>query len=149
MVENIEYSYNAKYLSHYMSCFREDFIFHLAPQSSQPPDTTWGYDVEESFHEPMFEYVDEIDLEFTGNVEYPWSGDSTGQSLALQRSFDLKVYYAVPGSPYEGSCASGSVLFICRPDSNGDWYVWQWWDSSETGRQGLDSLSWTDIKTLF
>jgi len=149
VVENIEYAYNAKALSYYMSCFREDFIFHLAPPWGQSQDSTWGFEVEEQFHEAMFGFVDDIDLEFTGSAEYPWSGDSTGQSLALQRSFDLEVYFVIPGSPWEGVQASGLALFICRPDSNGNWYVWQWWDYSDTSRQGLDSLTWTEIKVLF
>ena len=149
VVENLEYAYNAKDLSHYMSCFREDFVFHLSPLCSQPPDTTWDFDVEQQFHEAMFGFVDDIDLEFTGNMEYIWSGDSTGQSLVLERDFLLKVYYMIPGSSWEGAQASGIALFICRPDSNGNWYVWQWWDFSDTSRQGLDSLTWTEIKWLF
>jgi len=146
VVWNLEYAYNSIDLNLYMSCFRDNFIFHLSPHSSQPPDTTWGFYLEEEFHQAMFGFVDSIDLEFIGDTEYTWSGDSTEQSLALERGFDLKVYFTVPGSPFEGVQASGSALFICKPDSNGDWYVWQWFDESEQS----DSLyTWTLIKTLF
>jgi hypothetical protein len=148
VIWNLEIAYEGRDLDEYMSCFREDFIFHLSPHSSQPPDTTWGFAIEMGFHQPMFNYVDSIDLEFTGDTEYTWEGDSTGESLRLDRSFYLKVYYTVPGSPFEGSKASGTAMFICRPDSNGDWYVWQWADLSET-KQGLERMTWTEIKALF
>ena len=59
--------------------------------------------------------------------------------------FDLKIYYSIPGSPYEGYQASGSALFICRPDLNDDWYIWMWFDQSET----KERMTWADIKSLF
>jgi hypothetical protein len=133
-----------------MDCFREDFTYRAVPLwGQQHPDSCWFYDIEEHFHEGMFGFVDGIDLEFTGNSEYPWTGDSTGQTPALERYFDMDVYYTVPGPPYEGSCASGSVLFVCRPDSNGDWYVWQWRDYSDIPGQKLEACTWTGIKILF
>jgi hypothetical protein len=138
VVKNLEYAYQARDLDHYMDCFRDDFEFHLLEvdwddyDGDGVIDEYWGLDLEEQFHEAMFGFVDEIDLTLTGISEWPWSGDSTGQSLELDRTFDLKVYYTIPGSPYEGSQASGQAMFICRPDSSGQWYIWQWFDLSET-----------------
>ena len=51
-------------------------------------------------------------------------------SLQLDRTFDLKVYTDEAQS--QGYHASGSALFICREDSTGEWYIWQWWDQSDT-----------------
>jgi len=146
VVWNLEFAYKCKDLNDYLACFRDDFIFHLSPLSSQPPDTIWGFDLEEQFHQGMFSFVDDIDLTLSGSAEWLWSGDSTDQSLELQRTFDLKVYYTIPGSPYEGSMAAGQTSFICRPDSNGIWYIWQWFDGSE---QSGTLQTWTEIKAIF
>jgi hypothetical protein len=139
VIKNLEYSYQARDIVHYMACFRSDFEFHLLEVDwanywgSAEIDTWWGLDVEEEFHIAMFDFVDDIELELSGIAEWPWSPDSTGQSWELPRTFTLKVYYTVPGSPWTGSQASGSALFICRADtSTGEWYIWQWFDQSET-----------------
>jgi len=147
VVENLEYAYNTMDLDLYMSCFRDDFEFHLLECGwpPPPPPEPWGYSTEEAIHDSMFGYVNDIDLTFSGSAEWLWSGDSTGQSWELQRMFDLKVYYSIPGSPYEGYQASGTTLFICRCDDNGDWYIWMWFDQSET----KERMTWGDIKSLF
>jgi hypothetical protein len=139
VIKNLEFAYQAKDLDHYLACFRSDFEFHLLEvdwddyDGDGIIDEYWGRDLEEQFHESMFGFVDNIDLTFSGNAEWPWSGDSTGQSLELPRTFDLKVYYTIPGSPYEGSQASGQAIFICRTDTTtGEWYIWMWFDQSET-----------------
>lgn len=137
VVKNLEYAYQARDLEHYLDCFRDDFEFHLLEvdwadyDGDGIIDEYWGLDLEEQFHEAMFDFVNEIDLTLSGTSEWQWYGDSTGQSYELDRTFDLKVYYTIPGSPYEGSQASGQAQFICRPDSTGEWYIWQWWDYSE------------------
>ncbi len=136
---NLEYAYQSRDITHYMACFRADFEFHLlecdwANYWGGPEiDTWWGLDLEEQFHDAMFGFVDDIDLTLSGTSEWPWTGDSTGQSLELQRTFSLKVYYTIPGSPFEGSQASGSAAFVCRTDTvTGEWYIWMWFDQSET-----------------
>jgi hypothetical protein len=139
VLKNLEYSYQSKDLDHYLSCFRDDFEFHLLEvdwddyDGDGIIDEYWGLDLEDAFHEAMFGFVDVIDLTLSGTAEWPWPGDSTFQSWELQRTFSLKVYYTIPGSPYEGSQASGTALFICRKDTTtGEWYIWQWYDQSET-----------------
>ena len=139
VIKNLEYAYQAKDIEHYTACFREDFEFHLLEVDwanywgGPEEDTWWGLDVEEEFHIAMFDFVDDIELELSGIAEWPWSPDSTGQSWELPRTFTLKVYYTVQGSPWTGSQASGTALFICRTDtSTGEWYIWQWFDQSET-----------------
>lgn len=138
VVENLRYAYNHMDLDLYMSCFREDFVFHILdygwpyfdPSEDTDPDSSWGYSKEMHYHRSMFSAVHDIDLQMTGDVQSPWTGDSTGESLQLLRSFDLKVY---PTEwQFEGIRASGDAMFICRRDGTGEWYIWQWWDQSET-----------------
>ena len=138
VIENLRYAYITMDLELYMSCFRDDFEFWPIPVQQ---DSFWGYDIEEQFHQNMFDYVELIELQFWGDAEYPWTGDSTGQSLVLVRVFDLKVYIDL----FNGYIASGSALFICRPDSTGEWHVWKWFDQSDT----KEFSTWGTIKAMF
>jgi hypothetical protein len=139
VIENLEYAYDTMDLELYMSCFRDDFEFHLL-EVSWPPES-WGFDTEESAHQSMFGTVYDIDLAFEGGGESPWSGDSTGESWELERTFDLSVYM----DEYTGFRASGQEVFICRPDGDGTWYVWEWFDLSDT----KERTTWGDIKKAF
>jgi len=148
VIENLEYAYNTMDIDLYMSCFREDFEFHLLCYNPHgcpaKQDSFWGYAAEEQIHQNMFEVVHAIELVITGSQESPWTGDSTGMSLQLPRTFDLKVY--LDEAHTEGYRASGSTYFICRPDTTNDqWYVWQWWDLSDTKEQ----TSWGALKEMF
>ena len=134
-LENLQYAYVSRDIGHYLDCFRDDFEFHLQEidwddyDGDGVIDEYWGLDMEEEFHINMFNStnVTTIDLTLSGTQESPWTGDSTGQALQLSRTFDLKVF-AEP----QGFMASGTALFICREDSTGEWYIWQWWDYSDT-----------------
>ncbi len=137
VLENLEYAYTSRDIVHYLDCFRDDFEFHLMEidwddyDGDGTLDTYWGLDQEEAFHILMFNNVSSIDLSLNGNQQSPWTGDPTGQSYQLQRTFDLKVYTNTAQN--DGYRATGSALFICRPDTNtGEWYIWQWWDQSDT-----------------
>ena len=135
VLENLEYAYISRDIGHYLACFRDDFEFHLLEidwfdvNGDGTIDEYWGLDMEEEFHISMFNStnVTTIDLTINGTSQYPWTGDSTGQAQQLDRTFNLKVY-TING----GFMASGSALFICREDSTGEWYIWQWWDLSDT-----------------
>ncbi len=136
VLENLQYAYISRDIGHYLACFRDDFEFHLLEidwadyTGNGVIDEYWGLDLEEEFHISMFQStnVTTIDLVLSGTSEYPWTGDPTGQSLQLDRTFNLKVY-----TPDGGYIASGTALFICREDtSSGEWYIWQWWDLSDT-----------------
>jgi hypothetical protein len=139
VIENLEYAYIARDIDLYLSCFRDDFEFHLLQVDWDDytgdgiDDTWWGLDLEEQFHEAMFPAVVLIELNFGSGVQWhPWSGDPTGESLEGIYSFDLKVYTDLSGPQPEGYRATGQARFICRPDSTGEYYIWQWWDQSET-----------------
>jgi len=136
VLENLEYAYRNREIVHYLDCFRDDFEFHLQEvdwfdyNDDGIIDTYWGLDQEEAFHILMFNNVSSIDLSLSGTQESPWTGDPTGESYKLPRTFDLKVYTDEAHS--NGFRAAGSALFICRPDTNtGEWYIWQWWDESD------------------
>ncbi|MCD4700772.1 MAG: hypothetical protein K8S24_02845 [Candidatus Aegiribacteria sp.] len=125
-------------MDEYMNCFRNDYEFNYISDS----DTlSWGFDTEESIHISMFDQVRRMDLTLSGSEEYPWSGDTTGSTLVLPREYDLKVYMVPDSAEYR---ALGTAHFICRQDSMEEWYVWQWWDFPDTGKEG-----WGDIKVLF
>lgn len=135
VVKNLQYAYNSRDLYHYLDCFRSDFEFHLLQVDYDDydgdgiEDTYWGLDLEEAFHEQMFAMVYSIDLDFISNSPWQnWYGDPTGQSQRSLYTFDLKVYTGQS----EGYQAIGEAEFICRPDSTGEYYIWQWWDHSET-----------------
>ena len=137
VIDNLELAYNAMDLSLYMGCFREDFEFHFSDYSWPgegygKQDTFWGYWIEEGFHQGMFNSgeVSSIELTIAGTQENPWSGDSTGASLQLHRSFDLHVYTDEAQSDgYRAAATPGRVMGVA---STGEWYVWKWWDESDT-----------------
>ncbi len=134
VLKNLEYAYISMDIDHYMACFRSDFEFHLLEidwddyTGNGEIDEYWGLAKEEQFHIAMFNALSSIELTLSGDSEFPWTGDPTNMSLALPRTFDLKVYTV----GINGYCASGSALFICREDETGEWYIWQWWDQSST-----------------
>ncbi len=135
-LENLQYAYESRDLDHYLDCFRDDFEFHLLQvdwddyDGDGIIDEYWGLDLEEEFHQIMFNSVTAIELTLSGTAQSPWTGDSTGQSLQLPRTFDLKVY--TDDAHQTGYRASGDALFICREDSTGEWYIWRWYDQSST-----------------
>ncbi len=139
VLENLQFAYISRDIGHYLNCFRDDFEFHLQEidwddyNGDGTVDTYWGLDLEEDFHINMFgsSRVISIDLTLSGTAQSPWTGDSTGQAQQLPRTFSLKVYTDEAKS--DGYIAAGSALFICREDSSsGEWYIWQWWDLSDT-----------------
>ena len=130
VIENLEYAYNNMDIDLYMNCFRDDFEFWPPPEGWIPPDTCWGHNFELLCHQGIFSTATTIELILDGDSQSPWTGDSTGMSYQLSRIFSLKVY--LDEAQTQGFCASGSALFICRPDSTGEWYIWYCYDLSNT-----------------
>ncbi len=135
VVANLQYSYIARDLDKYMDCFRSDFEFHLLQvdwadyDGDGIEDQFWGRDLEEQFTEFMFDSVDTIELTFNGTPleGYPWSGSPDTLIRELNRTFDLKVYIGEGGFR-----ATGTARFVCRPDSTGEYYIYLWYDESDT-----------------
>lgn len=135
VIANLQYAYISKDIDLYMSCFRNDFEFHLLEtdwadyDGDGETDTFWGLDLEEQFTDFMFDSVDQISLTLNGELDYMWSGgggDSTYREMP--RQFDLKVYFGSEGGGYQ---ATGTARFVCRPDSTGEYYIYRWFDESD------------------
>lgn len=111
------------------SLFRDDFEHHLLEvdwddyNGDGLIDEYWGLDIELEFAEAIFAAADSISFQISEGSSIPWTGDSTGTTMALNRLIDLKIYSA-QGNTQE----SMDALFLCRTDDQGDWYIWQWWD---------------------
>ena len=138
-IVNLEHSYFELNLNEYLCCFRNDFEFNY---ESDGDTLSWGFDTEQNIHYSLFNQVSEVWLEFFGSEQYAWSGDTTGSTLVLPRDYNLRVFIGPDDST--GTPAYGTAHFICRQDSMGEWYVWQWWDYPDPGKEG-----WSDIKVLF
>jgi hypothetical protein len=132
VLENLELAYKSMDLEHYLMCFREDFEFFLLEadwddyDGDGVEDQSWGLDLEEQFHEQLFEggIVDNITLSLS--IPDP---QQYGQGQLFQCNFDLKVYKP-DGSGWQ---ASGQADFLCLQDSvSGEWLIWKWYDESET-----------------
>ena len=138
-VENLEYAYNTMDLELVEATLDQDFIHWLGEEDwadfdgDGTIDETWDLDLELEWFEGLFETADEIEMTFSGETECPWSGDPAGQALELQRTFCVQVYFE-NSPPYNGIQSSGTYIYICRPDSNNEWRIWQllypqplWW----------------------
>ncbi len=131
-VENLDYAYNTMDLNLVNMTLSEDFTHQFAVGS--PPGIVWDRAQEMEWFADLFEVFSAIDMTFSGSAEWPWSGDSTGQSLELPRAFNVIAYYQSSSGPYEGRIASGNEQYICRPDSDDEWHIWyqvsaqeNWW----------------------
>ena len=139
LIENFEISYITQDIGNYMQCFRNDFVFYY---ESNGDTLSWGYDTEEQIHQTMFNQIDRVWLTLSGSEQYTWSGDTTGATLVLARDYYLRIFIGLDDST--STPAYGTAHFICRQDSMEEWYVWQWWDYPDPGRDG-----WSDTKLLF
>jgi len=138
LMENFVLSYETRNTDEYLHCLHDDFEFILLEvdwadyNGDGIIDQSWGRDKEEEFTTGMFNspeaQVIELMLNGTSNTEY--YGDPTGATRQLVRSFELKVYFVEDGVQV-GHRASGEAIFLCRPDQNGEYRIWQWTDLSE------------------
>ena len=88
VIENLEYAYNTLDYGLFLSCIRQDFEFHPLEISGHDP---WDHDMEAAIHDSMFGTVYGNELDLWGSAEWPWSGDSTGESMELSRACSLDV----------------------------------------------------------
>lgn len=145
VLQNLRYAYVSRNSDIYQGCFRDDFEFHMpaefwADYSLPPdgvPDSFWGLEIEMASAELLFGSVESIELDFSGGSDSIWSEDPSGQSWSLVRDFDLRL---TAGSDSAGSY--GSQEYICRQDSTGHFYIWQWWDNSSPDAPWC----WTELK---
>lgn len=136
---NFQLAYQTQNIDAYKDCLDDEFEFILLEvdwddyDGDGIIDQSWGKDIEEEFTTNMFNSPDAevIELTLNGNSETPWYGDSTGVTLQLVRSFDLKVYFWDDQGNPDGFRAMGEAIFRCRPDENNEYKIWQWEDHSE------------------
>ncbi len=138
LMHNFQLAYETHDLDQYANCLDDEFQFILLEEDwfdyNQDGfvDSTWNKDIEMAFTENMFNSprAEIIELELLGTGNTQWYGDATGATRMLVRSFDLKVYY-MDGEEPEGLRAMGDAIFLCRPDENEEYRIWQWTDLSE------------------
>lgn len=138
LMHNFQLAYATHDLEEYINCLDDEFQFILLFEDwfdynlDGYVDSTWDREIELTFTENMFNSprAEIIELTLLGNSETVWYGDPTGETLQLVRSFDLKVYY-MDGDEPEGFRAAGDAIFLCKPDENGEYRIWQWTDLSE------------------
>ena len=139
VIANFQRAYETKDINEYMDCLHEEFEFMLLETDwadytgDGNIDQSWGYDLEEEYTGNMFSSpnAETIELTLDGNSETIWYGDSTGTTLQLVRTFDLKVYFLDPDGIQTGFRASGQAVFLCKPDESGEYKIWRWEDQSQ------------------
>ncbi|MCK5130918.1 MAG: hypothetical protein KAR40_02055 [Candidatus Sabulitectum sp.] len=140
LLENFVLAYQTKNTDAYMECLHDEFEFMLLEvdwddyTGNGEIDESWGRDLEELYTGNMFASDDAENIELTleGNSETIWFGDSTGVTLQLVRSFELKVYFWNEEGEIDGYRAAGQALFLCKPNADGDYQIWRWEDQSQT-----------------
>ncbi len=138
LLENFTLSYETRNIDEYLHCLHDDFEFILLEvdwadyNGDDIIDHSWGRDLEEEFTTSMFmsDSAQNIELTLNGTSNTEYYGDPTGATRQLVRSFELKVYFVEDGVQV-GHRASGEAIFLCRPDENGEYRIWQWTDLSE------------------
>lgn len=138
VMANFQLAYQTQNIDAYLECLDDEFEFLLLEvdwddyDGDGIIDQSWGRDIEESYTTNMFNSPEAeiIELTLNGNSEYVWPGDPSGQTLSLVRSFDLKVYYW-DGDEQKGYRAQGDAIFLCKPNEDGEYQIWQWTDLSE------------------
>ena len=138
LMHNFQLAYQTQNYDAYEDCIHDDFQFVLLPEDwfdynlDGFVDSTWDKEIELMFTENMFqsEFAEIVELELQGTGNYQWAGDATGVTRMLVRCFDLKVYH-MDGEEPEGFRAVGDAIFLCKPDENGEYRIWQWTDLSE------------------
>ena len=140
VIANFELAYETKNMAAYMECLHDEYEFKLLEvdwddyDGDGIIDESWGLDIEEAMTENMFTSTSAeiIELTLEGNSESVWYGDPSGETLQLVRSFELKVYFYDDEGVQQGFRAAGQAIFLCKPNDDGDYVIWQQQDLSET-----------------
>ncbi len=132
LLADLEYAWITMDINALDNCFRDDFIHHLQEEDwgdyngDGIIDEYWGFEIELNFAETCFDEADSTTFSLSGVESCIWSGDSTGQSLQMPRVLTREICF-----PNDTTLEVRPVTFICRPDSQNDWYIWQWFDGEE------------------
>ncbi len=132
LLADLEYAWTAMDISALENCLRNDFMHHLQEEDWADYngdgiiDEYWGLEIELDFAESAFTQADSIYFSLSGGDSFTWSGDSTGQSMEMPRVLTREIFF-----PGDTTLEVRPVIFICRPDTQGKWYIWQWFDLEE------------------
>ena len=132
LLADLEYSWITMDIYSLENCFRNDFMHHLQEEDwgdyngDGIIDEYWGLEIELEFAEMCFTGALSINFSLSGGESSQWPGDSTGQSLQMPRVLTREICFAS-----DTTLEVRSVTFICRPDSQNEWYIWQWFDLEE------------------
>ena len=132
LLVDLEHAWNAMDINSLESCFRDDFMHHMQEEDwgdyngDGIIDEYWGLEIELDLAEFVFTQADSITFSLSGGASSIWSGDSTGQSIETPRILTKEIF-----SPGDTTLEVRPVTLICRPDSQNEWYIWQWFDGEE------------------
>jgi len=131
LLADLEYAWNAMDYCALEKCFQDDFMHHLQEEDWADYsgdgiiDEYWGLEIELDFTEYLFAQADSIIFSLSGGESSIWSGDSTGQSTQMPRILTREIYF-----PTDTTLEMRPVILICKPDTQGEWYIWQWFDEA-------------------
>ena len=140
VLHNFQLAYQTQNIEAYKECLHEEFEFILLEtdwddyDGDGVIDQSWGRDREELYTTNMFNSsrAEVIELTLNGSGQSVWYGDPTGTTYQLTRSFELKVYFWNEQGQPDGFRAQGDAIFLCKPNEDGEYQIWQWTDLSDT-----------------
>lgn len=141
VIWNLRSAYQNLDLEHYIGCFRDDFEFHFV--SDPPLWDYWGLDVEEAFHEAMFEATEIDSIRLSIEISYEVESTSIPNGIECGCPFSLQVY----ADSGDGYWASGQAVFTLLEDSTGVWQIVMWFDYSDY--KTPEAMTWAEIKQIW
>jgi hypothetical protein len=130
LIVNLQYAYNNKDITRYVSLLADTFIFRFADLDSAYLKSKniqlpyWGRSDEENSARGLFAYADQINLQIQPGTWQTNSGDPSGQSKKTRRYYTLDIQ---PTPPEIGN-AAGYATFIIQRDATGAWRIVRWDD---------------------
>ncbi|MBD3276783.1 MAG: hypothetical protein GF388_00635 [Candidatus Aegiribacteria sp.] len=127
-----ESAWNSMDLFELDGLMRSDFVHHLRESDwadyngDGVIDSTWDEEYELVVAGNIFNSADSIYYslnDFSGGVDSIWGGDSTGTSMVSHRKLVLEIY-----TSGDTTSQTSDVSIVTRQDSQGYWYIWQWFD---------------------
>jgi len=126
VIENYVAAYNSRDEALLATTLDTQFLHHLLEvdwadyDGDGIIDSTWGYDLEMTNAQILFSSYEAIELTLEGLWYYPWPADSTGESIAFPRNYQMKMFYSYPDSV---TIATGQFTIVCKPDSTDTWHL--------------------------
>lgn len=126
VIENYVAAYNSRDETLLATTLDTHFLHHLLEEDWDDYnedgiiDSTWSYDYEMTNAQILFPSCEAIELTLAGLWYYPWPADSTGESIAFPRNYQMKMFYSYPDS---STIITGQYTMVCKPDSTNIWHL--------------------------